>query len=298
MYTKSLISVVVVAGALHSLVLAAPTPKVTVVARQDGSQECTTHLTSSIVSVGPCLNGTDGGLDTGFLGGLFGDDSDDEDSDDEDDGSSDGSTGSGGLSGCTGQNLDPSIAVFDCPTDSDDDASDDESDNGSDPSFGEPIAGLEPALGQAAGTTLTSNQVGQIAEFSQCGFATPDFNTNLDNSTTINIAQGAPSLNVTAIAFVQNASFAAFTMSIDQAANETFFDPLNIIGGTSVVNPAPGDTTQIEVALPADLDCTGGSTRDLCLLRGANNNLANCVVVKQSKTGTVAARRRVVRHLH
>lgn len=295
MYTKSLISAVLAAGALHSLVLAAPTPKVTIVTRQDGTQECTTHLTSSIVSVGPCQNSTD----SSFLDGLFG-----AASDDSDDGASNstspdtsGSSG-GGLSGCTGQNLDPSIAIFDCPTPDPDDDAEDNTD-GTNPSFGEPIAGLEPALGQAAGTTLTSDQVGQVAEFSQCGFGTPDFNTNLDNSTAISIAQGAPSVNVTAIAFVQNASFAAFSMSVDQTATESIFDPLNIIGGTDVTDPAAGDTTQIEVALPADLNCTGGSTGDLCLLRGENNNLANCVVLKQSKTGAAAAatRRRVARSL-
>jgi len=57
-----------------------------------------------------------------------------------------------------------------------------------------------------------------------------------------------------------------------------------------LASPKVGDKSQLAVSLPAGTKCTGGKTKDLCLVSFKSaSGFGNCVVVKQAGAGAAAA---------
>ncbi|KAF8603193.1 hypothetical protein BDV93DRAFT_544880 [Ceratobasidium sp. AG-I] len=79
-----------------------------------------------------------------------------------------------------------------------------------------------------------------------------------------------------------------FTAQVDTTGKGTSFQPARV---SQNGNPNPGSTgnTQITVQVPAGTTCTGGKTRNLCLVSFRSSaGFGNCVVVSSSAAGTAA----------
>jgi uncharacterized protein (DUF2345 family) len=77
-----------------------------------------------------------------------------------------------------------------------------------------------------------------------------------------------------------------FTAQVDAAGTGKAFKAATI---TKNGDPAPktvGETAQLSVSLPAGTKCTGGKTKDLCLVSFKSaSGFGNCMVVKQGESG-------------
>jgi len=147
-------------------------------------------------------------------------------------------------------------------------------------------SGITPALG--VNGTLTAADLPQIAEFSPCGSPLVS-NEKLDSSTpAAEFVTGATSVNVEAIALANNAGL-QFLVSLDPTGVSNNLTQITVTNQGQLSNNA-GTTQELTLQLPAGLQCTGGTARNLCLIQAISNlDSGNCAVLKQVPSGTALA---------
>ncbi|KAJ1302346.1 hypothetical protein OPQ81_001161 [Rhizoctonia solani] len=80
-----------------------------------------------------------------------------------------------------------------------------------------------------------------------------------------------------------------FTASVDASGSGKSFKAATITKNGPNAPPKVGQTAQISVSLPAGTVCSGGNSKDLCLVSFKSaSGFGNCVVVKQAGAGGAA----------
>jgi len=80
-----------------------------------------------------------------------------------------------------------------------------------------------------------------------------------------------------------------FTASVDATGTGKSFKAAQITKNGPNAPPKVGETAQLSVSLPAGTKCTGGASKDLCLVSfKSTSGFGNCVVVKQGGAGAGA----------
>ncbi|KAG8717330.1 hypothetical protein FRC11_003775 [Ceratobasidium sp. 423] len=80
-----------------------------------------------------------------------------------------------------------------------------------------------------------------------------------------------------------------FTASVDPTGTGKSFKAATITTNGPAAPPKVGTNAQLSVSLPAGTTCSGGATKDLCLVSFKSaSGFGNCVVVKQAGAGGAA----------
>ncbi|KAH7330611.1 hypothetical protein B0J17DRAFT_580408 [Rhizoctonia solani] len=135
-------------------------------------------------------------------------------------------------------------------------------------------AGVAPALG-VKGTTIARNNVQRPSNAKPCGNAAL---SGIDSSTAVPL--NGNSFTVTATNFNGGRDGSTqFTAQVDATGKGTGFKAATVTKNGQLAPSGTGNV-QITVQMPAGMTCTGGASRNLCLVSFKSaGGFGNCVVV-------------------
>lgn len=149
-------------------------------------------------------------------------------------------------------------------------------------------AGIAPALGVHG--TFTRNDVQRPSTAKPCGTIAL---TNIDTSApVIAAADGTMTMNITSFNGGTDGSRAIKTLQIDATGTGKDFKVASVsaITKNGVAAPSSAGTQQLKVTMPAGTTCTGGKTKNLCLMSFiTDGGFGNCVVAQQAGKSTTPA---------
>ncbi|KAG8741062.1 hypothetical protein FRC10_003402 [Ceratobasidium sp. 414] len=135
---------------------------------------------------------------------------------------------------------------------------------------------VQPVLGVAGAAKRSDTQRPSTAK--PCGKTAL---STIDSSSAIAMTGTTFTANATNFNANKDGSL-RFTAQFDVTGAGTSFRAANITKNGPLAPPKVGQTAQLSVSLPAGTKCTGGASKNLCLVSFKSaSGFGNCVVVKQ-----------------
>jgi len=144
---------------------------------------------------------------------------------------------------------------------------------------------VQPALG-IKGTPVRANTQRPSAA-KPCGNAAL---SGIDSSTAITMSGNTFTATSTNFNKAKDGSM-LFTAQVDATGAGKSFKVATITKNGPAAPKTVGETAQLSVSLPAGTKCTGGASKDLCLVSFKSaSGFGNCVVVKQTGAGAASTK--------
>ncbi|KAF8600611.1 hypothetical protein BDV93DRAFT_525334 [Ceratobasidium sp. AG-I] len=145
---------------------------------------------------------------------------------------------------------------------------------------------VEPALG-IKGTPVRANTQ-RPSTAKPCGNAAL---SGIDSSTPIAMTGTTFTAKSTNFNKAKDGSM-LFTAQVDATGAGKAFKAATITKNGPAAPKTVGETAQLSVSLPAGTKCTGGASKDLCLVSFKSaSGFGNCVVVKQAGAGAASTKK-------